>query len=276
MAEQLNLSFFPATYSELFNTWSRYPKAIPYAGGTALIRQQGRQILELPSIILSLEKLEDMRRISRSERYMEIGAMTKLSRIIALGKIVPVVLRHCLESIAGPQLRNMATIGGNLCFKGECLDISTALTALEAQYEIRSAQTSRWIAASRFISAPGQIVLKPQELLTRIRVPLDDWDYSIYKKFTGQGGQSKVIVFLARTQKNMLSDIRIACKADVPLRNKETESLLAGKHLPLGHKMAVDFIESWKAFLGGVPNLDELSRQEMVNFIEMNISNLSE
>ena len=275
MAEQLNLAFFPSTYSELFNAWSRYPKAVPYAGGTALIREQGRRILELPSIILSLEKVEEMRRISRSERYMEIGAMAKLSRIMSFGKIVPATLRYCLESIAGPQLRNMATIGGNLCFSGGCLDTSAALVAMDAQYELRNAQFSRWIAASRFISAPGQTALKPQELLTRIRIPLDDWDYAIYKKFEGQAGHSKAIVFMARTQKNVLNDIRIVCKTDMPWRNKESESLLAGKHLPLSHKIAADFIESWKAFLSRL-QADELSRKELVNFIEMNIFNLSE
>jgi len=276
MAEQLNLSFFPTSYSELFIAWSRYPKAVPYAGGTALIREQGRRILELPSIILSLEKLEEIRRINRSERYMEIGAMAKLSRILGFGKIVPATLRYCLENIAGPQLRNMATIGGNLCYSGGCLDTSTALVALDAQYELRSAQSSRWIAASRFFTAPGQTALKPQEILTRIRVPLDDWDYSIYKKIEGQASQSKAIVFLARTQKNVLSDIRIVCKTDIPRRNKESESLLAGKHLPLNHRIAADFIENWRAFLAGIPNVNELSRQELINFIEMNIFNLSE
>jgi CO/xanthine dehydrogenase FAD-binding subunit len=276
MAEQLNLAFFPASYSELFSAWNRYPKAVPYAGGTALIREQGRRILELPSIILSLEKLEEMRRISRSERYMEIGAMAKLSRIIGFGKIVPAPLRYCLENIAGPQLRNMATIGGNLCYSGGCLDTSTALVALDAQYELRGAQSSRWIAASRFFSAPGQTALKSQELLTRIRVPLDDWDYSIYKKFEGQAGHSKAVVFLARTQKNVLNDIRIVCKTDMPWRNKESEGLLAGKNLPLGRRIAADFIESWKVFLSRLPNVDELSRQELVNFIEMNIFSLSE
>jgi len=276
MADQLNLVFFPSSYSELFNAWSRYPKAVPYAGGTALIRKQGRRILELPSIILSLDKLEEMCRISRSERYMEIGAMAKLSQIIDLGKSVPVVLRCCLENIAGPQLRNMATIGGNLCFYGGRLDSSAVLLALDAQCELRNAQSSRWISASRFFSTPGQTALKPQELLTRIRIPLESWDYSIYKKFAGQSDQSKAAVFLARTQKNTLGDIRIVCKTDVLLRNRESESILTGKHLPLPHRIAADFVESWKAYLCGVQNMDELSRQEFVNFIEINIHHLSE
>jgi len=276
MADQLNLVFYPSGYSELFNAWNRYPKAIPYAGGTALIRKQGKRILELPSIILSLEKIEEMHRISRSERYMEIGAMAKLSQIIDLGKIVPVALRYCLENIAGPQLRNMATIGGNLCFYGGRLDSSAALMALDAQCELRNAQSSRWVSASRFLSVPGQTALKPQELLTRIRVPLESWDYSIYKKYTGQSSQNKAAVFLARTQKDVLGDIRIVCKSDVLWRDRESESLLTGKHLPLNHRIAADFVESWKAFLSGVQSLDELSRQEFINFIEINIHNLSE
>jgi len=276
MAEQLNLAFFPSNYSELFNAWSRYPKAVPYAGGTALIREQGRQILELPSIILSLEKIEEMRRISRSERYIEIGAMAKLSQIVDLGKIVPAALRYCLESIAGPQLRNMATIGGNICFRDGCLDSPAALVALDAQYELRNAQSSRWISAARFLSTSEQTAMNDQELLTRIRVPLETWDYSIYKKFEGQADKSKVVVFLAKIQKNILNDIRIVYKADTLWRNKDSESILAGKHLPLNRRIAADFMASWKNFLSGMQNIDELSRQELVNFIEINIFNLSE
>ena len=276
MADHLNLIFFPPSYSELFSAWNRYPKAVLYAGGTALIREQGRQILELPAIILSLEKLEDMSRISRSERYIEIGAMAKLSQIIDLGKILPATLRYCLENIAGPQLRNMATIGGNLCFQRGCLDSPAALMAPDAQFELRNAQSSRWISASRFFSTRERAALNPHELLTRIRVPLDDWDYSIYTKFTRQTSYSKVAVFLAKTQKNILSDIRIIYKIDGLWRNKESESILIGKHLPLNHRIAADFVENWKSFLSCLQNVDELSRQELINFIEMNIFNLSE
>jgi len=276
MADQLNLVFFPSSYSELFNAWNRYPIAVPYAGGTALIRDQGRPILELPPIILSLERLEEMRRISRSERYLEIGAMANLSQIIDLGKIVPAALRRCLESIAGPQLRNMATIGGSLCFRNGRLDSSAALMALDAQYELRNAQSSRWISASRFFAAPDLSALKPQEVLTRIRIPLEIWDYSAYKKFAGQASHSKVAIFLAKTQKNVLSDIRIVYKTDMLWRNKDSESILAGKQLPLNHRIAADFIKNWEAFASGLRNVDELSRKELINFIEINIKNLSD
>jgi CO/xanthine dehydrogenase FAD-binding subunit len=276
MADQLNLVFFPASYSELFSAWNRYPSAVPYAGGTALIRDKGKQILELPSIILSLERLEEMHRISRTERFLEIGAMVKLSQIIELGKVVPVALSRCLERIAGPQLRNMATIGGNICFSGWRLDSTAVLNALDAQFELRTAQSSRWISAPRFLSTPVQSALKPQEILTRIRVPLDTWDYSIYNKFDSQANRSRVAVMLVKTQKNVLNDIKIVYKTDVILRDRDSESILIGKQLPLAQKIAADFINHWEEFLRGVQNINELSRQELINFITINAYSLSE
>jgi CO/xanthine dehydrogenase FAD-binding subunit len=276
MADQLNLIFTPTSYSELFSAWNRYPHAVLSAGGTALIRGQGRQILELPSIIISLEKIEEIHRISRSERFIELGAMAKLSQILNLGKIVPLALRRCLEGIAGLQLRNLATIGGNLCLPERRLDSSAALTALEAQYELRTAQSVRWISASRFSSMPGPTALNPQELLTRIRVPLDNWDYTAYKKFHGLESQNKLVVFLAKTQKNVLSDIRIIYKTETIWRDKDSESIVIGKNLPINKKIAVDFVESWESYLRGVWNVDELSRKELINFIELNINNLAE
>ncbi|MDR0585380.1 MAG: FAD binding domain-containing protein [Treponema sp.] len=278
MAAPLNQVFFPSTFQELFSAWGRFPGAVPYAGGTGIIRGQGRQTLELPPVILSLDKLEDLQRISRSERYLEIGAMVKLSQIIRLGKIVPEALSRCLENIAGAQLRNIATIGGNICYPAERLDASAAFTALDAQYELRSAQSSRWISASRFSSLPGPTALNPQELLTRVRVPLDQWNYSVYKKFSGSppGSGCGVVVFLVKNQKNALTDIRVVYKTAAILRDKNSEAILAGKQLPLSRRVAAEFVENWEIFLSGIQNLDELSQKELLNFIELNVYNLTE
>ncbi|MCL2762820.1 MAG: FAD binding domain-containing protein [Treponema sp.] len=276
MADQANLIIYPSNYSELFNVWNRNPTAELLAGGTALIREQGKLALDLPPVILSLEKIEEMQRISRSERYIEIGAMVKLSQVLNLGTIVPAALRRCLEHIAGPQFRNMATLGGNLCFSGGCLDSAAALTALDAQFELRNAHFSRWISASRFFATQGTTALTPHELLARIRVPLDDWDYTACKKFAGQANLSKVVVFLAKTQKNILSDIRIVYKTNVLWRDKDSESMLIGKPLPLNQSAAAEFTGKWETFLNGIPNVDELSRKELINFIKINMYNLSE
>jgi len=266
MAAQPDAILSPESYPELFTEWNRHPDAVLFAGGTSLVRKN-----DLPPVIFSLEKLEEMQRITRSERYLEIGAMVKLSRIIELRKFVPSVLVHCLRNIARPQLRNMATIGGNICLH---LDSAAAFTALDAQYELRSAQSSRWITASRFSPEPGPGALGQRELLSRIRVPLDNWDYSAYRKFKGR---ARSVVFLAKPLKNMLADIRIICKTGNRVwRNKDSEILLIGKRLPLTRRIATAFVGRWETFLKGAENIDDLSRKELVNFIEMNVGNLVE
>jgi len=277
MAELLNQIFFPVSHHELFSAWNRFPEAVPYAGGTEIIGRQGKNIINLPKVILCLDKLEELHRITRTEQYLEIGAMVKLNRLIRLGKKVPEILRICLENIAGVQLRNIATVGGNLCSADYLYDLSAPFTALDAQYELRNAHRTRWVSASRFHSTEEHNVLENQELLTRVRLPLHQWDYSIYKKFnTGHLQNNEVLVFLAKAQKTILTDIRVVYKANTILRDKNSEDILNGKILPFSRRTALDFIEYWKIFLSGREDVSEFSKNALLNNIKENVFVLSE
>ena len=277
MDAQLNQIFFPESLNELFSAWNRFPQAVPYAGGTDLIWRLGKNNLTLPPQILCLDKLTELHRITRTEHYIEIGSMVKLNKLIWLGKIVPEVLCQSIEQIGGVQLRNQATVGGNICCTSSLLDIPAVLTALDAQYEFRNAHNTRWVSASRFHSVEERDSFKNQELLTRVRLPLVQWDYSIYKKFFPEDiYNSKTLVFLAKTQKNMLSDIRVIYKEKIILRNKTAESILTGKNLPITRKTAGDFVQNWKEFLLNIKEIDDFSKHELVNSIEENVYNLTE
>jgi CO/xanthine dehydrogenase FAD-binding subunit len=256
-----NQIFFPVHFNEFFSIWNRFPHAVVYAGGSDLIRKQGKNIINLPKVVLCLDKLSELHRITRTEHYLEIGSMTRLNRLITLGKAVPQILRMCLEKIGGVQLRNIATIGGNICSSARLFDLSAPLTALDAQYEFRGISSTRWVSAARFHSEDNT-TLDNQEILTRIRLPLHQWDYAIF--------------FLAKTQKNILGDIRIVYKTDMIWRDRDSESILIGKKFPLNQGAAADFTGKWESFLCGIPNVDELSRKELMNFIKINIHNLSE
>jgi CO/xanthine dehydrogenase FAD-binding subunit len=247
----LNQVFFPLSFQELFTAWSRFPEAVPFAGGAELIRGQGKRVPIFPQTILSLDKLEELGRITRTERYLEIGATVRLDEIIRLGKIVPDVLTQCLRGIAGPLLRNIATIGGNICNSSRRLDAIAPMIALDAHYEIRGAQAAHWISASRFSALAGSPSLGPRELLTRIRIPLEQWNYSLYRKFNipGNGDSGNVIIFILRNQKNILEDIRVVFSGHAVLREKNGEALLVGKKLPLDRRDALMFVERWKAYL---------------------------
>jgi len=278
MKAPLNQVITPNSFQELFSAWNRFPDAVLYAGGTNLLSKQDKNTLYLPPVFLSLDKIEEMQKITRTEQYLEIGSMVKLNRLIKLGKIVPEILCLCLEKIAGVQLRNLATIGGNICASSSNRhDLPAPLTALDAQYEFRGASNAtRWVSAVRFHTEENTM-LEKQELLTRIRLPLHQWDYTIYKKFRCEDYiNSNSLVFLARTQKNILSDIRLIYKGNAIYRNKNGEDILKGKYLPLNRKTVHDFIVNWQEYLNGKPEIDEFSKYSLLNSIEEHVFNLSE
>ncbi|MDR3343827.1 MAG: FAD binding domain-containing protein, partial [Treponema sp.] len=178
MAVLHNQVLYPVNYTELFSSWSRFPDAIPFAGGTSFLRYSGA----FPKNILSLERIDELHRITRTERYLEMGAMVKLNEIIALGKTVPSALSRTLMGIASQQVRNLATIGGAVCQKNRLVsDVAAPMAALDARYELRTAKESRWISALRFSTVAES--LGQRELLTRIRIPLELWNYTICRKF---------------------------------------------------------------------------------------------
>jgi len=277
MKAPLNQVIIPTSFQELFAAWNRFPDAVLFAGGTNLVSKQDRNILYLPPVFLSIDKIEELQKITRTEQYLEIGSMVKLNRLIKLGKIVPEVLCLCLKKIAGVQLRNIATIGGNICGASNWHDLSAPLTALDAQYEFRSASNvTRWVSAARFHSEENTTMEK-QELLTRIRLPLHQWDYTVYKKFHSEDYfNSNSLVFLAITQKNILSDIRVIYKENAIYRNKNGEDILKGKYLPLNRKTTHDFAASWLEYLAGKPEIGEFSKYSLLNSIEEYVFNLSD
>jgi CO/xanthine dehydrogenase FAD-binding subunit len=280
MAAPFNQVFFPQDWTELFHLWHRTPDAVPFAGGIQFFRFQGTRTPVLPPNLLSLDRIDDLRRITRTEQYLEVGAMVGLSEIIHLGTIVPEILRKCLEGIAGLQVRNTATIGGNICSKGRYMDSCAALIALDARYELRTVSSTRWIAASRFSAAS----LAPCELLTRIRIPLEPWNYSLCKKIhradmTNPDNIERdagVVVFLLRNQKNILTNIKIVFAGNIVLEDRDTERLLIGKLLPLRRKAALTLIAQWEAYLAALGFEDGLVRTTLLNFIETSLLGLTE
>lgn len=288
MDGQHNQLFFPLTLQELFSLWDRFPDAVLFAGGTQMLRYQGKGAAELPQNLLSLHKVEELHRITRNERVLELGGMVKLNDIINLGKIVPEIFTRCLESIGGPQIRNLATIGGNICNGSLRLDTAAVLMALDAHYELRNAGSARWVSASRFYGNPEPLSqdkplpIGPQEMLTRIRIPLEQWDYSLYKKFKPDpsGKAGGVIVFIIRNQKNVLTDMRLVFAGDVVLRDRNTETRFIGKRLPIDRETAQDFVKQWETYLASLPpslpRLDDFLRANIVNFIETGLLSLSD
>jgi xanthine dehydrogenase YagS FAD-binding subunit len=97
------------------------PTALPLAGGTSLLNLMKERVLE-PDTLVNIKDIRGLNRIEQADGGLRIGANATLAELIehpAVRSLYP-ALRKALESVATPQIRNMATLGGNLCARTPC------------------------------------------------------------------------------------------------------------------------------------------------------------
>jgi 4-hydroxybenzoyl-CoA reductase subunit beta len=188
------------------------------AGGTDLIPSMRQKLFE-PEYVLDIRNVAGLKDIRQTDRGVEIGALASLTSIeqsALLRRRYP-VLTEAAATVASPLLRNMGTIGGNICLDTRCLwynqsltwrkgcgfcikkdgdlchvapggtqcwavfsgDTPPALLCLAAEIEIASASGSRWMPLSDFYTGEGDAYrnLRSDELLTRIFLPESSADY---------------------------------------------------------------------------------------------------
>ena len=98
-------------------------KGLEVVGGLTKVETQ-------PEKAISVHGISDLCQIVKHERYIDIGPGATLSDILAMGKNhIPQVLYDALDCIANPIVRNIATIGGNICSPGQKLTSFASLMA---------------------------------------------------------------------------------------------------------------------------------------------------
>lgn len=250
----------PESLSELLQLYRRRPRAAIYAGGTELLRGVTKAEFALPMEVISLQEIEELRRVSRTERYLEIGAAATVARILQIGaNILPPAFYSAIHHIGPPGLHSLATLGGNVCSFGQIFSVTPLLSIMDVRYEIRRQGHTRWVPASRFREPHGTPNLSAGEILTRIRIPLEHWNVQIFRQLgTIHLSNTAPLVFcaLAKTDKGALDDFRLTFCGHRPVlfRNREREADLVGRRLPLPGREI-------QAFLSGVQ--DDIERSDM-------------
>jgi len=147
-------------------------KARVFAGGTdLLVSMKKREVL--PGHLISLKGIAKLKGIHDEKKGMKIGALVTLGEI-EHSKIIQdrfCVLWDAVQVMASLQVRNLATIGGNLCSAAPSADTAPPLIVLDASAEIISANGKRKVLVENFFKGPGESVLKPGEILTQIMIP---------------------------------------------------------------------------------------------------------
>jgi CO/xanthine dehydrogenase FAD-binding subunit len=248
--------FRPKSLGGLLRLYARNPDALLYAGGTALVprlRGPGGG-LELPAKVIYLGNVTELSRISRTQRYLDIGTTLSLARIMSVGRnVLPKLLQAALGSVATPSVRNLATLGGNLCSGDGGGDTLPALSAVGAQVELRSLGAARWVNAQRFADPTGG-VLRAGEIACRVRVPLEEWDVQVYRKVGrrhGSGQASLSFGAVARFPKGTLEALHCSFGGlgAGTLPGREIEARLKNARLPLAPKAVDALLEELRRLL---------------------------
>lgn len=143
------------------------------AGGTDLLVKMKKGPINWKGIV-NIKGLAELKGIIYEGETVTIGALTQISSLIEnplLSRHFPVLV-DAARSLGTPQVRNLATIGGNLCNASPAADVALVLLMYEARLLIMGPSGSRKVSVQEFYVGPGQTVLQQGEILTAIEIDL--------------------------------------------------------------------------------------------------------
>ncbi|MCQ2576551.1 MAG: FAD binding domain-containing protein [Treponema sp.] len=227
----MSLLFFAKDLQSFLQQLNKNP-GTTVVGGCTLIEP-------LPEKMISTYNNPDLSFIERHERHIDIGAGANLAAILELGQNhLPPVLYEALLSVANPIVRNTATIGGNLCAIDHKHTLYAPLLALDSRLVFQSQNGEENIAIQNFERIPEK------SFLSKIRIPFYAPEVSIFRRIGPEHSinpQSASFAFLADTDNNTLTQVRIAFAGPFIFRDKNLENTLTGYKLPLRLK-DIDYI----------------------------------
>jgi carbon-monoxide dehydrogenase medium subunit len=160
------------SHSDVLDKLAKYgPDAKVVAGGTDLVLAMKHKTI-LPRVVISLHKVSELDFVREENSAIQIGALARLSDLVtnaALNDSLP-ILCEAVSLIGSWQIRNVATLGGNICNASPAADSAAPLLALDAQVVIADAGGEKKMPLSAFFTGPGSIALKPNQLLKEIVV----------------------------------------------------------------------------------------------------------
>ena len=149
------------------------PFAVPIAGGTDILvklREGHRAYAHL----VDIHSLEELKAISLDpDGTLRVGAGATFTNVIEseLVREAAPVLAEGASWVAGPQIRNVGTLGGNICNGSVCADSVPPLLVLDAEIELQGPQGTRRIPLRGFHTGPGKVARGHAEIMTAVLVP---------------------------------------------------------------------------------------------------------
>lgn len=228
----------PSNLEEALQMMKDHPEAMPLAGGTDVVVKM-RKKAPKDVVLLSVAKIGEMKGIELlGDGTVSIGAastFTEIAESPVINRFYP-MLKTAALAMGGPQIQNVATIGGNVCNGAVSADSAPSLFALDARLVLRTADNERIIPIHEFYLGPGRVGRKEGELLVRILIqPKEQKFGGVYRKFATRKAMDLAILGVAGCvsigDDDLISQASIALgvAAPTPIRCPEAEAYLIGK-----------------------------------------------
>ena len=208
----------------------------PFAGGTDLM-----VLLEAGKLphrnYVNIWGLKELRGIEAIDSHITLGALTTYTDVqshTVLQSEFPMLCQAASET-GGLAIQNRGTLGGNIVNASPAADSPPALLAYDAEIELVSTGGSRWLPYRAFHTGYKQMLIAPNELLARIRMPRNTRNATHYYRKVGtrkaQAISKVCLAALAKLEDNQISDVRISFGSVAPIviRCMQTEDALRGE-----------------------------------------------
>ena len=204
------------------------------AGGTDLLLRMKAGGVR-PDALISLRNIEELAQLS-IDGGARLGALVPLADLehnAELNHKWP-VLGQCLHSFASVQIRNAATLGGNLCNASPAADLAPPLLVLDAHALLVGPQGRRSVPLADFFVGPGRTCLALDELLEAVQIdaPRPGQRATFFKRMrTAMDVALVSVAAMVVVQDGVLTEVRLAAGsvAAVPMRLRGAEDLLRGQ-----------------------------------------------
>lgn len=193
-----------------------------------------------PQYVVSIQRVPGLGRVSYSPRQgLRIGALVTVRTL----ETHPAIRQHypalaaAAATFAGVQIRNLATVGGNVCNASPAGDTLPALMALDAECRVAGPIGERWVPLRQFLLSPGRTALQRGEILAELRLPppLPNTG-SIYIKHSPRSamdiatvGAASVVSLQDGGRVCREAKISLGAVADTPIRVASAEAMLRGQ-----------------------------------------------
>jgi CO/xanthine dehydrogenase FAD-binding subunit len=226
----------PRSLAEAFAILAAAPHR-PIAGGTDVMVQITGEIGAPPERMIDLSRLRELRGIGLADGAVTLGALTTYTEIresVVCREHLPALV-DAAGTIGAAQIQNRGTLGGNIANASPAGDTLPVLLAVDAEIVVGGPGGERTVAAAEFWTAYRTTVLRPDELVLRVRIPVVAGREVRFRKIGTRRAQaiSKVVMAVAWRGADSYapwSGVRIALGsvAERPIRARRTELALEG------------------------------------------------